>query len=100
MTPLTLVFLAALVAPPQASTPAKEGLQTRIMPDQNFTADASTCYTIRSYNFERHDGKAPELVGETTCTPALKPGPQQARKRVMRRPMLIPLTFDSNRTSE
>jgi hypothetical protein len=100
MTPLTLVFLAALIAPSQASTPAKSGMPMRSMPDQNLTADAFTCYTIRSYNFERRDGKAPELVGETTCTPALKSGPQQARKRVMRRPMLIPLKLDGSGSKE
>jgi hypothetical protein len=34
------------------------------------TADSSTCYTIKSYIFEREDGNAPVLVATTTCTPA------------------------------
>jgi len=27
------------------------------------------CLTMRSYYFERRDGRAPEFVGMTTCTP-------------------------------
>ena len=30
----------------------------------------NTCYTVRSYHFERQDGQAPVLTGMTTCTPA------------------------------
>jgi hypothetical protein len=32
--------------------------------------DANVCFAIRSYVFERQDGKAPVLVRTTTCTPA------------------------------
>jgi hypothetical protein len=32
--------------------------------------NASTCYAIKSYIFEREDGNAPVLVATTTCTPA------------------------------
>jgi hypothetical protein len=30
------------------------------------------CYTMRSYLFERSSTDSPEMVGETTCTPASK----------------------------
>jgi len=33
-------------------------------------ANRDTCYTMRTYVFQRQDGNAPVLVGTTTCTPA------------------------------
>ena len=30
------------------------------------------CLTMRSYHFERNDGRAPEFVGMTTCEPVRK----------------------------
>ena len=31
-------------------------------------SDDGTCYTMRTYYFERQDGNAPELKGMSTCT--------------------------------
>jgi hypothetical protein len=40
-----------------------------------------TCYTVRSYLFERRNGYAPELVGMTTCDPARASGQRHVRGR-------------------
>jgi hypothetical protein len=83
MWPLSIVLLVA--AAPQQNSPSLDGAyvgkiplvesvvqhnpQTRRMsPDQMM--NRNTCYTVRSYHFERHDGNAPVLTGMTTCTPS------------------------------
>jgi hypothetical protein len=38
-----------------------------------------TCYTVRSYLFERRNGYAPEYVGMTTCDPARASGQRHVR---------------------
>lgn len=38
-----------------------------------------TCYTVRSYRFERRNGYAPEYVGMTTCDPARASGQRHVR---------------------
>ena len=43
--------------------------------------EASTCWFIRSYIFEREDGEAPVLKGETTCTPSSRNFMRQTKKR-------------------
>jgi hypothetical protein len=48
--------------------------------------DDDTCYTMRSYLFERDGTDAPEITGETTCTPANK----RAFKRVVPKARLVP----------
>lgn len=50
----------------------------------------NTCYAIRSYNFTREDGDAPQLVGTTTCTPA-----NIVRNRTVQQPAarLVPLNY-------
>jgi hypothetical protein len=50
-------------------------------PDQD-----DTCYTMRSYLFERGGTDAPKMTGETTCTPASK----RAFKRVVPRARVVP----------
>lgn len=88
MSPLGFLLLLGLTAPqdhlgfapPQSDPHALQGLtpeqQNALEPAPANarraaeTADASTCYTIRSYIFRRQDGDAPVHVGTTTCTPA------------------------------
>ncbi len=88
MSPLGFLLLLGLTAPqdhprfapPQSGTPAvqalpavqQNALQQALANARRAveTADASTCYAIRSYIFLRQDGNAPVLVGTTTCTPA------------------------------
>ena len=48
----------------------------------------NTCWFIRSYIFERRDGQAPVLRGETTCTPSHRNQLRQTKKRGAR---LVPL---------
>jgi hypothetical protein len=85
MTPFSFLFLLTLAAPSQSFggpvPPAQFHQAHRALPP-NYLARAD-CYSIRSYVFERHDGNAPELVGETTCTPANQAGPQMAKKPQM-----------------
>jgi hypothetical protein len=52
--------------------------------------DDHTCFTMRTYYFKREDGKAPELTGTTTCTPANVLRREQA-KRKPPKVMLVPL---------
>ena len=43
---------------------------------------SGTCFTMRSYIFERRDGEAPRLVGMTKCTP----GNRFWSKRALKQP--------------
>ena len=72
MSPLTLLFLIGLHTPPPISA-----VETQLSRHQSLTSNRSldepaipTCFTMRSYIFERQDGNAPILVATTTCTPA------------------------------
>lgn len=53
------------------------GGSMRLAPSTN----EGTCWFIRSYNFEREDGEAPELKDVTTCTPSHKNELRRAKKR-------------------
>ncbi|HET9838730.1 MAG TPA: hypothetical protein VFR84_10880 [Candidatus Angelobacter sp.] len=84
MWPLSIVLLFATAGPqqkapapgeayvgkiPQLRNLVQRKLQMRrLSPDE--IKDRNTCYTIRSYHFERQDGQAPVLAGMTTCTPS------------------------------
>ncbi len=79
MWPLTIVLLFATAAQPQQGSSNLDGayvgknlrghdLAQRLSPEQ--FQEKNTCYAIRSYHFERHDGNAPVLTGMTTCTPS------------------------------
>jgi hypothetical protein len=46
---------------------------------QNEQQRNRTCYTVRSYLFERRNGYAPEFVGMTTCDPARASGQRHVR---------------------
>lgn len=54
----------------------------------------NTCYTVRSYHFERQDGQAPVLTGVSTCTPANK----LQQRRVSRNPgsLYVPLGLQTD----
>jgi hypothetical protein len=56
-------------------------LQVRRVSPEELQA-RNTCYTVRSYHFERQDGQAPMLTGVSTCTPANK----LQQRRVSRTP--------------
>lgn len=119
MWPLTIILLfatAAAPAPQQASSSLDgayigkvpqiksslgkvahiRGLQRlfqtgQVSPDE--LQVKNTCYAIRSYHFERHDGQAPLLTGMTTCTP----GRILEQKRVSPAPGLyVPLSFEGS----
>ncbi|HEX6496923.1 MAG TPA: hypothetical protein VF018_15635, partial [Acidobacteriaceae bacterium] len=45
-----------------------DGIEIHDPPD----AQRAGCFTMRSYYFERHDARAPEYVGMTTCKPSRK----------------------------
>ena len=49
-------------------------------------APRTGCLTMRSYYFERHDGRAPEFVGMTTCEPIRK----FTTKKIDRAARLVP----------
>ena len=42
---------------------------------------SDTCFTMRSYIFERRDGETPRLIGMTTCTPAKRFWSKRALKQ-------------------
>jgi hypothetical protein len=66
---------------PQAKNFSVHRLQVhRVSPDELQTKN--TCYTVRSYHFQRQDGQAPMLTGVSTCTPANK----LQQRRVSRTP--------------
>jgi len=102
MSPLSLVFLVALMAPAQNAPqsvpkPDQRSLQRQMLQDlvnhpdriAQFYSPAPTCLTMRSYYFKRHDGAAPELAGTSTCTPVNVFRSEKARR--MPRPQLVPL---------
>lgn len=95
MSPLAFLFLLTLTPQTQDFSfhpqiqPFHVTRQIRLQPRE--LAQQNTCYTIRSYIFERKDGNAPELVAETTCTPSSQVGPQ--RVRPMPKPRLVPLSM-------
>jgi len=84
MWPLSIVLLFATAAPQQNAPAPQQGfigkipqptqlhhdrvLVRRLSPQE--LIDKNTCYTVRSYHFERQDGQAPVLTAMTTCTPA------------------------------
>ncbi len=96
MWPLSLVLLVAIAAPQQGpanlqgdyvgkvpqiksalgKVPQPNGQGGHAVPSRRVSPDdlqaKNTCYTLRSYHFERHDGQAPALTGVSTCTPANK----------------------------
>jgi hypothetical protein len=49
-----------------------------------------TCFFIRSYIFEREDGNAPVLKGETVCTPSNANAVRHAKRSKVE---VIPLTL-------
>ncbi len=61
-------------AEPRLTTPAEDTLPN----DQQRTR---TCYTVRSYLFERRNGYAPEYMGMTTCDPAVASGQRHVKGR-------------------
>lgn len=66
---------------PQTKSFSGHRLQMRrVSPDELQTKN--TCYTVRSYHFERQNGRAPMLTGVSTCTPANK----LQQRRVSRTP--------------
>ena len=54
------------------------------VPDQN-----DTCFTMRSYYFNRHDDLAPEYRGMTTCEPSRAVTPKRTLRR--HQPRLVPM---------
>jgi len=103
MWPLSLVLLFATTTPQQQDVNAqlwdqvfkaapeqafKLATQTQGQLDRRFTSKqilddqrSNTCYTVRSYYFQRQDGQAPVLVGTSTCTPANKLQQRQVNRR-------------------
>ena len=105
MSSLGLILLFMLGAAPQTNPqhPSRDQAQTQTQRDprklerypeigmlQNGTYDDHTCFTLRTYYFKRQDGKAPEMVGTSTCTPASVLRREQA-KRKPPKVMLVPL---------
>lgn len=106
MWPLMIVLLFAGAAPQQGSSnsdgayigniPQIKSLLGTVPRPKNFNGHPlrvrrvspeelqakNTCYTVRSYHFQRHDGQAPTLTGVSTCTPANK----LQQRRVFRTP--------------
>jgi hypothetical protein len=92
MWPLSIVLLIAAAGPQNAANAdqayigkipsLKDSLRARVelaqrrgtlahgltLKSEEFAPN--TCFLIRSYNFQRHDGNAPVLAGMSTCTPA------------------------------
>ncbi|HLJ87896.1 MAG TPA: hypothetical protein VKZ53_13815 [Candidatus Angelobacter sp.] len=69
MLPFGLILLLNLVSP--QNSPEVPTAEPKASPKtQQFALRQpyGVCYTMRSYFFKREDGKAPTLVGETTCT--------------------------------
>lgn len=90
MWPLSLVLLVATAVPQQQSAPSQQqtapAQQKQLLESARQKAvkaanaaekdlllgTSNTCYTLRSYFFQRQDGQAPMPAGMTTCTPANK----------------------------
>jgi hypothetical protein len=73
MSPLTLLFLIGLHTPPPTSAIVAQLSQYQSLASNGSLGNEPaipTCFTMRSYIFERQDGNAPVLVGTSTCTPA------------------------------
>ena len=66
---------------PQAKSFSVHPLRVRRVSPEELQAK-NTCYTVRSYHFQRQDGQAPMLTGVSTCTPANK----LQQRRVSRTP--------------
>jgi hypothetical protein len=112
MWPLSIVLLFATAPQPQQSAPVQQGayigkipVQVQLLQHRAITRklspqqriDWNTCYTVRSYHFERQDGQAPVLTAMTTCTPARI----LEQKRVSPTPgvMYVPLTMQREENS-
>lgn len=108
MWPLVVVLLFAAAAPQQGSSNSDGAyvgkvpqiknlrgpqLQVRRVPLDDLQAK-NTCYTVRSYHFERQDGQAPMFTGMTTCTPANK----LQQRRVSPRPgtLYVPMGLQTD----
>jgi hypothetical protein len=93
MWPLSLVLLVATAAPQQAAPTPQQAASPQLTAQQKQLLESArqkavkaanaaendllhgtynTCYTLRSYFFQRQDGQAPMPAGMTTCTPANK----------------------------
>jgi hypothetical protein len=81
MSLLNLLFVLAMFAPQQSSTPTLPSFAPKPPARAVYIDDAAsrklltetlanTCYTMRSYRFRRQDGQAPVPAGMTTCTRA------------------------------
>ena len=82
---------AAVLNPPSFTLPA-EPKNAFVLPGRKVTPsdwdkmqDSRTCFTMRTYLFERRNGYAPEPVGMMTCQPASA----RTQKRVSG-PRLVP----------
>jgi hypothetical protein len=106
MWPLSIVLLFVAAAPQQNAPVPQQGfigtipqqvqLQRNRVPAYRLSPqelmNKNTCYTVRSYHFEREDGQAPVLTAMTTCTPARI----LEQKRVSpARGMYVPLSLQS-----
>lgn len=108
MSSLGLILLF-LLAPPQNAPqhPSRDQAQAQIQHDRQMLLDSlkrhpeismlqdgiyddHTCFTMRTYYFKRQDGKAPELTGTSTCTPANVLRREQAKRKAPK-VMLVPL---------
>jgi hypothetical protein len=104
---MVLLFATAAPAPQQNALAPQQGFvgkipqQLQLHRDRMFARglspqeliDKHTCYTVRSYHFERQDGQAPVLTAITTCTPARI----LEQKRVSpARGLYVPLTLESS----
>lgn len=109
MWPLVVVLLFAgavpqqQAVPPQLTAQQKQQLESaqqqakraaKAAEGQLLHLQDNTCYTVRSYHFERQDGQAPTLTGVSTCTPANK----LQQRRVSRTPgsLYVPLGLQTD----
>lgn len=109
MWPLMIVLLFATAAPQQQVVPSQLTAQQKQLLEsaqqqaekaakaaegQLLHLQDNTCYTVRSYHFERQDGQAPMLTGVSTCTPANK----LQQRRVSRVPgsLYVPLGLQTD----
>jgi hypothetical protein len=70
---LTMLLLVAGVAAQQPKPNPNQAddltSASRAQVEREAQFQNKTCYTMRSYLFQRSEGEAPRLVGMTTCTP-------------------------------
>jgi len=93
MSPLTLLFLIGLHTPsPMNAVVAELSRQQPLVSNRSAGSQPGipTCFTMRSYIFERQDGNAPILVGTTTCTPA---GQIRDRRIHGKEQLLVPMNL-------